>query len=97
MSICVICDRLLGEVNIDEHHLVPRTFKGKEVVTLHKVCHRKLHATFTEREMLHEYHDIEKIRKHEEIIKFVKWISNKTPEFYTSTKETIRRKNKRRK
>jgi hypothetical protein len=97
VDICTICGRLLGTLNIDKHHLIPRTFKGDETVTIHKICHRKLHATFTEREMLHTYHDVELIRNHEEIIKFVNWVKNKDIDFYSGSKETKTRKKKRKK
>lgn len=47
---CPLCDReLINGGSIDEHHLIPKSHKGKEKVTLHKVCHRALHATFTEK------------------------------------------------
>lgn len=93
---CPICDRLLGEENIDKHHLIPKTFKGKDVVTLHRICHRKIHATFTERELLNYYHTIDRLREHSEIEKFVTWVKKKPSEFYDGSEETNRRKAKRR-
>jgi hypothetical protein len=38
---CPLCGRVLGTVNIDRHHLVPKTFKGREQFPIHKICHRK--------------------------------------------------------
>ena len=94
---CPICKReMISGKSIDDHHLIPKTFKGKETITMHKICHRKLHATFTEREMAKYYHTIERLLEHEEIQKFVKWVSKKPPEYYDSSKETNIRKNKRR-
>ena len=93
---CPICLRPLGTVNIDEHHLVPKTFKGKDTITLHRVCHRKIHATLSERELLHHYYTIERLLEHEEIQKFVKWVAKKPPEFYDGSKETADRKRRRR-
>lgn len=81
----------------NEHHLIPSTFKGKETVTLHKVCHDKLHHVFAEREMLHHYHTIERILEHEEIQKFVKWINKQPIDFYTTHRDTKERKRTRRK
>ena len=66
-EICPLCWRVLGIVNIDEHHLIPKTFKGKAKEPLHKICHRKIHATFTERELLKHYHTWERLREHENI------------------------------
>lgn len=93
---CPLCKRPLGSVNIDEHHLVPKTFKGKETVTLHKICHRKIHATFTERELLHHYNTMERILENDHIQTFIKWVSRKPSEFYDGTKDTSERKSKRR-
>ena len=93
---CPLCNRELGTEGIDRHHLVPKTFKGKELVTLHKICHRKIHATFTERELLSYYNTIERLLESEHIQEFVKWVSKKDPSFYDGTKDTHDRKRKRR-
>lgn len=96
MDNCPICKRELGSTNVDLHHLIPKTFKGKELVALHRICHRKIHATFTERELLHYYHTIDRILENEHIQAFVKWVSKKDPAFYDGSKETTDRKRKRR-
>lgn len=95
MNNCPLCTRELGTV-CDEHHLIPKTFKGKEKIWLHKICHRKLHSVFSEREMLNYYHTIERLLEHEEIQRFVKWIQKKPIDFYDSSKDTNIRKGKRR-
>lgn len=96
-NLCPICNReMVKGKSLDEHHLIPKTFGGKEKFLLHRICHRKLHATFTEREMFKYYHTWERILENEEICKFVKWVSKKGPEYYSGSKETQNRKNKRR-
>ena len=82
---CPLCGRVLGTVNIDRHHLVPRKFKGKEQFAIHKICHRKIHSALTERELLHAYHTWEALRQHEEIRTFIEWVARKPPEFYART------------
>lgn len=96
MRVCPLCNRELGDVNIDEHHLIPKTFKGKETITLHKICHRKIHATFTERELAKRYSTIESIVQHPEIQKFIVWVQKKEPWFYDCSIESVERKKKRR-
>jgi hypothetical protein len=91
---CPICGRELGAA-VDEHHLMPKTFKGKETVTLHKICHRKLHSVFTEREMANYYHTIERLKEHSEIEKFIKWVAKKDIDYYSGSDETQVRKGKR--
>lgn len=93
---CPLCDRPLGTVNVDEHHLVPKTFKGKETVPLHRICHRKIHATFTERELANHYHTFERLRENEHIATFIKWVAKRDPGYYDGSKETADRKSKRR-
>lgn len=52
---CPLCGRPLGTDNIDRHHLVPKSLKGREQFPIHRICHRKIHATFSERELLRAY------------------------------------------
>ena len=73
-----------GQSN-DEHHLIPKTFKGKKTVLVHKICHRKIHSVFTERELANYFHTFERLLEHEEIQKFVIWVSKKSPDFYSSS------------
>lgn len=95
MDNCPICGRALGTV-IDEHHLIPKTFGGKEKVKLHKICHRKIHSVFTERELEKWYYTIEHLLKHEEIQAFAKWVAKKDIDYYSGSDETVNRKSKRR-
>lgn len=97
MNKCPICGRPLDEKSIIQfHHLIPKTFKGKDGINIHKICHQKIHSVFTERELQHYYHTVERIVEHEEIIKFVKWVSKKPTDFYSKNDETVERYNKRR-
>lgn len=94
---CPICGRPLGNVNIDQHHLIPKTFKGKEVITLHKICHKQIHALWSERELLHIYNTVYKIINDERMLPFIKWIQDKPIDFDIKTKDSTIRKSKRRK
>jgi 5-methylcytosine-specific restriction endonuclease McrA len=91
---CPLCGRVLGLVNVDRHHLVPKKFKGSEQFLVHKICHRKIHATFTERELLKSYHTWEALREHEEIKAFIAWVAKKDPGFYSRTFTTNAKKKK---
>jgi hypothetical protein len=91
---CQLCGRPLMGI-IESHHLVPKTFKGTDTVPIHKMCHQKIHATFTERELQHYYHTITRLIEHSEIQKFIKWVKSKPPEFYSKNNQTTDRKRKR--
>jgi hypothetical protein len=92
MNCCGLCGRLLGTVLVQEHHLIPKTFKGRVTVPMHKMCHQKIHATFSEREMQRHYHTFERMLEHEEIQKFVAWIEKKPLEFYDKNNDTAARR-----
>jgi hypothetical protein len=99
MTICQICGRELGTENIDMHHLMPKTFKGKSdatnLIPLHKICHRKLHSVISEKEMEKYYHTIEKLLEHSDIQAFVKWVAKKPIDYYSGSDETKGRRDKR--
>lgn len=99
---CVICGREDGG-EMQDHHLKPISFKQRQKgivdkanqIRIHKICHQKIHATFSEHELLNYYHTPETIRSHEEIIKFIKWVAKKPIDFYDKNDDTKHRKNKR--
>ena len=92
-KICPLCDREITKKSYaDEHHLIPKSLGGKETITLHRICHSKIHSVFTERELKNKYFTIENLKKHEEIIKFNKWIKNKPPEFHVKTKKNNKKR-----
>jgi hypothetical protein len=66
---------------VTEHHLVPRVFRGRETVTLHRVCHDKIHAVLRDRDLRDEFHTVERLRTHPEIARFVGWVASKDPDF----------------
>ena len=92
---CPICQRELDK-SANRHHLIPDTFGGKETILLHRICHSKIHHTFTERELKNYYHTVERLLENEDIQKFIKWVVKKPIDFFDGNKDTQQRKNKRR-
>lgn len=93
MEICPLCQRpLVSGPSVNEHHLIPKTFGGKVVVRMHRICHNKIHSLWTERELLNYYHTFERIAEHEDIRKFVAWVKKKSPEYYDSSKRSSKRR-----
>lgn len=90
---CPICDRDMWKgPSIDKHHMVPKCKGGKATEYLHKICHRKIHSIWTEKELEREFNNADKIREHEEIQKFIKFISKKEPDFYDKNEQHKRKK-----
>lgn len=82
--ICPLCDRPIPEgVPASRHHLVPRLKGGKggETVLLHHLCHREIHATFSEAELARDFASIEALRSHPRIAAFVAWVARRPPGF----------------
>jgi len=93
IGICPICDReMWDDDSSDRHHFYPKCKGGKETEYVHRICHRKIHSLFTENELAKKYNRAELVRNHPEIIKFVKWVSKKEPNFYDKTKTHNRKK-----
>lgn len=92
-ALCPLCGRpLVPGPSVNEHHLVPRTFKGRDTVTLHKICHDKIHAVLSERELADPYHTIDRLRAHPEIARFIRWVARKSPEFVDGHHDPARRR-----
>ena len=83
--ICYLCGRELA-MPYDEHHIVPKSKGGSETVYLHRICHSKIHSVFTLTELKNHYNELEKIKEHPEIQKFINWVSGKPPYFYKRTR-----------
>lgn len=91
-----MCGReLIDGPSVDAHHLIPKSFKGRDTDLVHRICHQKLHSTFSEREMFNWYHTWERILDHPEIKKFVRWVQKKDAEYYDISHDTKDRKRKR--
>lgn len=81
-AVCPLCGRpLVPGPSVDAHHPVPRSRGGKAKVPMHRICHRKIHATFTERELADDYHDWDRLRAHPDIAAFVRWVAKRPPEY----------------
>lgn len=83
---CPLCNRLMAEP-IVRHHLIPPSKGGKDTPTvpMHKICQAKIHAVFTETELKNYYNTVDRIKEHEEISKFIKWVNKKEPEFFDNS------------
>ena len=90
---CPLCGRPLeAGASVDEHHLVPRSQGGKAKALIHRICHRKIHATFSERELARDYCSWEALGAHPEISAFVRWVAGKPPAYYDNSRRPARRR-----
>lgn len=96
-DVCKICNRELGGLLIEDHHLIPKQYKGRITIPVHSICHQKIHATFSERDLAQYYHTPKRILEHEQMQKFIVWIAKKPLDFYDKNYDTKERNRKRRK
>lgn len=94
---CPLCGRAIAPgPSADQHHLLPRSEGGRtepgNLALLHRICHRKIHATFSERELAGERRDWTALRAHPEIAAFVHWLRGKPPDFYDRNRTPRRRR-----
>lgn len=91
-ELCPICQRVLGDINVDRHHLIPKSRGGKLQFMVHKICHRKIHATFTEKELEKKFNTWEELRTHEMLQDFIAWVQKKPSDYYDSTSTANRKR-----
>ena len=57
---------------------------------MHPICHRVLHAHFSNADLARHGHSPDALRAHPEIVKFLKWIAGKPPDFHAPTRRRRR-------
>lgn len=82
---CALCSRPLG-TRTEWHHPVPRSQGGRETVPVHPICHRAIHATFSNQELARTFPDLDAVRAHPEIGRFLRWVSDKPADFHAPTR-----------
>ena len=82
---CWLCGRPF-ETLIQWHHTVPKSKKGRETVPVHPICHKAIHANFTNAQLARIGDDAERVRENEAVAKFVRWVAKKPPDFHAPTR-----------
>ncbi len=88
--VCPICDRPIPESQKDAHHLVPKSKGGKNTTYLHRICHRQIHALFTETELATQFNNAAALQEHPEMQRFIHWIKSKPNYFYEKSRKSAR-------
>jgi hypothetical protein len=82
---CWLCRRPLG-VRVQLHHTVPKAKKGRETVPVHPICHRAIHANFTNAALSRIGGDRAGLLDNAALAKFVAWVADKPPDFHAPTR-----------
>lgn len=87
--ICPLCLRPIPDGAPQSlHHLIPKLKGGKggPVALLHHICHKEIHARFTEAELARTYNTAEALRAAHQLQGFLAWIARRPPEFSSRVK-----------
>lgn len=82
---CWLCLRPLGR-RVEWHHPVPKSRGGRETVPLHPICHRTIHARFTNAELARLSGTREALLANDSLARFLEWIAGKHPDFHAPTR-----------
>lgn len=81
---CWLCARPLG-TRVEWHHPVPKSRGGRERQPIHPICHRTLHARFSNAELERIGGALGTLRADPEIARFLDWVATKDPDFHAPT------------
>jgi hypothetical protein len=90
--VCPLCGREIPLAQRDAHHLTPKSHGGKATETLHRICHRQIHALFTEAELARNLNTMEALRTQRELMAFIRWVRTKPNDFFEKTRKSQRLK-----
>lgn len=68
------------ETFTNEHHLIPRSKKGKNTAHTCPTCENYIHKTWTNNQLRDTYNTVEAIRADEGFQKFLKWRLKQSPD-----------------
>ena len=84
-DLCWLCARPLGR-RIEWHHPVPRSRGGRDAVPVHPICHRAIHAQFSNVELARTGGEVAALRAHPGLARFLAWVEGKPADFHAPTR-----------
>ncbi|GGY98432.1 hypothetical protein GCM10011614_11960 [Novosphingobium colocasiae] len=81
---CWLCARPLGQ-RVEWHHPIPRSRGGRATVPLHPICHRTIHALFTNSQLAKLPPEPAALADEPAMVRFLCWIASKPPDFHAAT------------
>jgi hypothetical protein len=83
---CWLCGRMLGR-RVEWHHPIPKSRGGRETVPVHPICHRTIHARFSNAELARLEAGGTGLAQDPAIARFVSWVAAKPPDFNAPTRK----------
>lgn len=70
--LCPLCER---EVSVlTDHHIVPKSRGGVELVAICVDCHKQVHALFDNKTLETQLNTVESLLANEQFLKYLKWV-----------------------
>ena len=82
--LCPLCLRPIPpDVPQSLHHLIPKLKGGKggPTVMVHHICHKEIHARFSEAQLARQLNSAEALRAAPELQAFLAWIAKRPADF----------------
>ena len=91
-EVCPLCARVIPKSELQAHHWIPKSKGGSETAYLHAICHRQVHALFSESELAKQFHGPEQLLANAQFANFIAWVKSKPIDFKQSTRKSKRLK-----
>lgn len=88
---CWLCNRALGS-RVEWHHPLPKSRGGRETAPVHPICHRTIHALFTNAELARFGGEVARLAENPEMARYLAWIANKPADFHAPTRKSSARR-----
>lgn len=82
---CWLCERSLGR-KVEWHHRIPKSRGGTEVMPVHPICHRTIHASVSNQDLATIFSELEVLKARPDISRFLRWIADKPADFHAPTR-----------
>jgi hypothetical protein len=92
--VCPLCQRQIPKSQRDLHHWIPKLKGGKVTTALHRICHRQIHAQFSEAVLARELNTPEALLQQKSIQVFLEWVKKKPDDFYETTRSSREKRRK---
>ena len=90
--VCPLCKRDIPPSEQDAHHFVPKSKGGRETRLLHRICHRQIHALYTETELARRLNTAQALLAEPEMQTFVAWVRRKPADFFEKSRKSAQRR-----
>jgi 5-methylcytosine-specific restriction endonuclease McrA len=92
LPVCPLCGRDIPLSEQDAHHFIPKSKGGRETRLLHRICHRQIHALYSETELARRLHTAEALLAEPDMQTFVAWVRRKPVDFFEKSRKSAARR-----